>query len=128
MYLVKKTMEVAYAHNLNLPYESKCQNLHGHNGIVTIYCKSKEVDPATGMVIDFKVLKDLIHGELDHRCANEVIPGVNPTAENMARWIADTINGTVFEHWMGCVCYRVDFQESNGNVASYIDDELEADF
>lgn len=125
MYLVKKTMEIAYAHSLSLPYESKCQNFHGHNGIVTIYCKSKDVDKSTGMVIDFKVLKDMIHGKLDHACINEVIPGMNPTAENMARWICGTINSTLFaeNRWAGCICYRVDFQESNGNVATYIDDE-----
>ena len=38
MYYVKKRMEIAGAHNLKLPYESKCQNVHGHNWIVTVYC------------------------------------------------------------------------------------------
>ena len=31
MYYVSKRMEVAGAHRLDLPYESKCSNLHGHN-------------------------------------------------------------------------------------------------
>ena len=28
-YTVSKRMEIAAAHNLDLPYESKCTNLHG---------------------------------------------------------------------------------------------------
>ena len=38
MYYISKRIEVAFAHQLNLTYESKCQRFHGHNGIVTIYC------------------------------------------------------------------------------------------
>lgn len=125
MFLVSKRMEIAYGHKLKLPYESKCQNLHGHNAIVIVYCKSKEVDASTGMVIDFKKIKELIHDKLDHGYINEILPDINPTAENMAKWICDEINGTVFEdcRWMSCTCYRVDFQESEGNTATYLLDE-----
>ena len=38
MYYVSKRMEIAGAHHLELPYDSKCENLHGHNWIVTVYC------------------------------------------------------------------------------------------
>ena len=125
MYLVSKRMEIAYAHNLKLPYESKCSNIHGHNAIVTVYCKAKELDPETQMVIDFKIIKNLIHDKLDHGYINELIPDINPTAESMAKWICDEINNTVFENnrFSTCVCTRVDFQESEGNVASYINTE-----
>ena len=51
MYYVKKRIEVAFAHSLCLNYESKCQRLHGHNGIVTVYCCSEELDE-NGMVVD----------------------------------------------------------------------------
>ena len=40
MYYIKKTIEISSSHRLNLSYESKCQNLHGHNWIITIYVKS----------------------------------------------------------------------------------------
>lgn len=124
MYLVKKRMEIAYAHRLNLPYESKCKNLHGHNGIVTIYCKSKKLDAATEMVIDFTILKKLIHDRLDHGFINDILPRINPTAESMAKWICDTINDDLApDEFPGCICYRVDFQESEGNTATYIWDE-----
>lgn len=128
MYFVQKRMEVAYAHNLDLPYPSKCSQLHGHNGIVTVYCRAKDVDPATGMVIDFTIIKKLIQDRLDHKYINDLMvedmmPKFNPTAEHMARWICETINK--FEckgKAPNCICYRVDFQESEGNIATYEED------
>lgn len=130
VYLVQKRMEIAYAHSLDLPYESKCNNLHGHNGIVTVYCRAKDVDQRTGMVIDFTCIKKLIHDKLDHKhlnflAASEVLPMFNPTAENMAKWVCDTINKYEGpEKAANCICYRVDFQESEGNVATYLLDEV----
>ena len=52
MYTVIKRMEVSAAHSLKLSYRSKCENLHGHNWIITVYCRSKELN-ADGMVVDF---------------------------------------------------------------------------
>ena len=61
MYYITKTMEIAGCHKLQLSYESKCEQLHGHNWIVTIYCKAKELN-VDGMVIDFTKVKEQIHG------------------------------------------------------------------
>ena len=44
MYYVKKRLEIAACHRLALSYESKCANLHGHNWIITVYCKAKELN------------------------------------------------------------------------------------
>ena len=52
MYTVIKRMEISASHSLMLPYPSKCENLHGHNWIITVYCRSKELNEA-GMVVDF---------------------------------------------------------------------------
>ena len=73
MYYVAKTMEIAGAHSLHLSYESKCEKLHGHNWIITVYCKAKELNQ-DGMVCDFKHIKDKIHGYLDHGNLNELLP------------------------------------------------------
>lgn len=107
MYYISKTMEIAGCHQLRLSYESKCENLHGHNWLVTIYCKSAELN-RDGMVIDFTQVKEKIHGFLDHGNFNELFT-FNPTAENIARWICDQIPQ----------CYRVEVRESAGNVAIY---------
>jgi 6-pyruvoyltetrahydropterin/6-carboxytetrahydropterin synthase len=118
MYYISKRMEIAGAHSLQLPYESKCQNLHGHNWIITIYCKAPELNKC-GMVIDFTSIKLHIHDVLDHKCINDVLGELNPTAENMAKWICDRVT-TLCE--VGC-CYKVEVQESEGNIAVYEVDE-----
>ena len=110
MYYVSKRMEIAGAHNLKLSYDSKCQNLHGHNWIVTVYCKSKELN-SDGMIIDFKHIKNLISDKLDHQYINDVVD-FNPTAENMAKWICNQVPN----------CYKVSVQESEGNIAIYEED------
>ena len=108
MYRISKRMEIAGAHRLRLDYESKCSNLHGHNWVVVVYCQSEELDE-NGMVIDFTHIKRAVHDKLDHKLINEVVD-FNPTAENMARWIAKQV---------GPKCYRVTVQESEGNVAEW---------
>ena len=107
MFIVKKRMEIAGAHRLNLNYDSKCANLHGHNWIVTVWCKSKTLDD-NGMVIDFTHIKREVQDKLDHKFLNDVVE-FNPTAENIAKWVCEQI-----PH-----CYRVSVQESEGNVATY---------
>ncbi|MDE5787352.1 MAG: 6-carboxytetrahydropterin synthase QueD [Bacteroidaceae bacterium] len=111
MYYIKKTFEISASHRLSLSYESKCEQLHGHNWIVTIHCKSKELDE-NGMVIDFTHIKRAIRDRLDHSNLNDILP-FNPTAENIARWICEQIPQA----------YRVDVVESLNNEASYeVDD------
>lgn len=111
MYYISKRMEIAGAHNLTLDYESKCQNLHGHNWIVTVYCKTKELNK-NGMVIDFKEIKKLVHDKLDHQYINNIVD-FNPSAENIAKWICEQVPN----------CYKVSVQESEGNIAIYEEDE-----
>ncbi len=106
-YTIIKRLEIAAAHSLSLSYPSKCENLHGHNWIITVYCRSKELN-ADGMVVDFSYIKKTIKDRLDHQYLNDVLP-FNPTAENIARWVCEQI-----EH-----CYKVEVRESESNTAVY---------
>ncbi|MBO5810443.1 MAG: 6-carboxytetrahydropterin synthase [Bacteroidales bacterium] len=108
MFYVKKRLEISGAHQLSLGYQSKCENLHGHNWIIEIYCKSETLN-LDGMVIDFSEIKKLIHDALDHKNLNEVFV-FNPTAENIAKWICLRV-----PH-----CYKVSVQETEGNEAVYV--------
>ena len=107
LYYVCKRLEISSAHALHLTYESKCEELHGHNWIVKVYCKSETLN-ADGMVTDFTHIKRDIGGMLDHKNLNEVLP-FNPTAENIARWICDHVENA----------YRVEVWESEMNMAAY---------
>ena len=44
MYIVRKRLEISASHHLNLSYTSKCENLHGHNWIVIVWCRSKQLN------------------------------------------------------------------------------------
>ena len=104
----------AAAHRLPR-YEGPCFRLHGHNYKFFVTVEG-EVDPSTGMIADFGVIKDLV-GEVilskaDHRNLNDVLD--NPTAENIARWIWEVLaprlpglcEVRLFEIPGCCVTYR----------------------
>ena len=112
MYYVSKRMEIAACHKLNLSYESKCSNLHGHNWVITVFCKAEKLNEDS-MVMDFKHLKQKIHGCLDHGNLNELLP-FNPTAENIAKWVTEQFPE----------CYKAKVQESEGNIAVYCVDKM----
>ena len=107
MYTVIKRMEVSASHSLNLSYRSKSENLHGHNWIISVYCRS-EVLKADGMAADFTHIKEAVMGRLDHQNLNEVLH-FNPTAENIAHWICEQIP----------FCFKVEVRESEGNTVIY---------
>lgn len=107
MYYVKKRFEISAAHRLDLSYESKCTHIHGHNWIITVECRSKELNKE-GMVTDFSHIKKIVKEKLDHSIINDVIE-MNPTAENIAKWIVDNVEN----------CWRCEVQESEGNSAAY---------
>jgi 6-pyruvoyltetrahydropterin/6-carboxytetrahydropterin synthase len=68
----------------------KCANLHGHNYVLEAVV-SGEIDPASGYVLDLKLLSDVlcrqVIRDVDHRNLNTDVPwlaGRIPTAENLA--------------------------------------------
>jgi 6-pyruvoyltetrahydropterin/6-carboxytetrahydropterin synthase len=107
LYKISKRIEIAGSHKLNLDYNSPCQNIHGHNWIITVFCKSETLNEK-GMIIDFKLIKELIHNKLDHKHLNDVL-NFNPTAENISKWIVEQVPN----------CYKATVQESEGNIAEY---------
>ena len=116
MFTIRKEMEVSASHHLELPYESPCSRDHGHNYKIILECKCADgALTEYGMVIDFTQLKKAIHDRLDHQNLNEVMEGINPTAENMCWWIRDEVNKLMDNG----ECYHVSVQETTGNIAEW---------
>ncbi|MBM6999815.1 6-carboxytetrahydropterin synthase [bacterium] len=115
MYYVSKRLEISGAHAVRSSVEGYCEDLHGHNWIIVVHCRARELNE-DGMVVDFGRIKRAIHGVIDHTNLNETLP-CNPTAENIARWCAEQVGPT---------CYRVEVNETEGNQAVWERDDDEA--
>ena len=87
------------AENHRLFGEGANPNGHGHNFVVEVTVEG-EPDAVTGMVLDLKVLKEILEeevvGPMDHRFLNFEVPPfdhVIPTAENVANEIWRRLEG-----------------------------------
>ena len=109
------------AHQLR-GYKGKCENLHGHNYKIEIFARGEELNNI-GLLIDFVDLKaaaDEIVKYLDHRNINELPPfdeELNPSAENLARYILEYVNGRVADERVKV--YKVRCFETPTSVATY---------
>ena len=72
-------------------YPGDCARTHGHNWIIEVYVKCRELDDI-GIGVDFrdikKAVKDVLSG-LDHFDLNELpaFKEENPTSENIAKYL-----------------------------------------
>jgi len=117
MYNIKVEANFSSAHNLR-GYKGKCEKLHGHNWKIEVVASKDKLDKA-GMVLDFKYLKTKLNGcikKLDHKYLNNLsyFRKVNPTSENIAKYIYDTLKPkvlilksvTVWENNTSCATYK----------------------
>lgn len=98
-----------------MPDGHKCKRLHGHNYEVRVWLEARELD-ANGMVRDFadlKVFASWLKTIYDHRCINDVLTGVHPTAENLARHFYEHIRDRF-------PVVKVRVYETDGAYAEYI--------
>ncbi len=79
--------EISCAHRLDLPYESKCRNLHGHNYIVSVEVEGEVLDD--GMILDFSIIKRVVKDKYDHKYLNDILR--QPTVENLALEIVNDL-------------------------------------
>jgi len=80
-------------------HPGKCKNIHGHTYRLQVGYKG-DINPDTGMVIDFSDIKELVKEEivdkLDHQFLNQLsstdgFPSHLSTAENMVIWIVNKL-------------------------------------
>lgn len=108
------------AHRL-IGYKGKCANLHGHNWEAEIFLRGTETNHL-GMLVDFKKIKEalrIVLEKLDHQNLNAlpIFKKINPTAENIAKFIFDELapKFNSSKHLLHCV--RV--SETAGTSAYY---------
>lgn len=127
--------DFSYGHVV-LGHESKCANLHGHNGRVHFTVAGPQID-GVGRVVDFSVIKSIlcewVEKEWDHRflisqdhpLANTllasdptvVVLNFNPTAENLAAYLLHVIAPWELRE-TGLVVTNVTFEETRKCSAS----------
>lgn len=119
MYEIKVRTTFSAAHNLK-NYKGKCEHLHGHNWTAEAVFWYDFLDDG-GMAMDFKLAKKLLTDvteKLDHTYLNslKLIKNINPTSENIAKFIYDGIKKrnrkivsvAVWENDTSCAVYRED--------------------
>ena len=119
-------------------HESKCSMMHGHNYRIHFEIAAPELDKV-GRVMDFSVIKEKLcvwlEANWDHRFLvwendpwSEVLPTIdpagciivpfNPTAENMAAYLVETVAPLQLEG-TDCVLVRCQIEETRKCSATY---------
>jgi 6-pyruvoyltetrahydropterin/6-carboxytetrahydropterin synthase len=97
MYRLRVETTFDAAHNILLAANGKCERLHGHTWKIELFVTG-EKSAATGMVVDFTVLKTKLQelaDKLDHTYLNELKEIGNPTSENIAKYAFDRLKKTI---------------------------------
>ena len=107
--IVSKDFTFEAAHRLP-NYQGACKHLHGHSWKLTVAVRGP-LDPATGLVIDFRALKDIVQehiirsldhgylgqGDIFNSARGERFSAVftedfYPTSENLVMWIVKVLS------------------------------------
>lgn len=142
--IIKRVYKFNCAHHLN--DGSKCENLHGHNYVLTVFVKQPSFTPSRAIIIPFDELDcivDPLIGNLDHKnlvgntniergdvmwkhATNQCVHIDTDvvSTERLAEWIADVLDGAI-SIWnddvgahMGAIqLYKVELWETDRNGA-----------
>jgi len=115
---VTRKLSFSYAHHLP-KYQGDCKKNHGHNSRVEVEFGYHPEMPLAypGMIVDFKDISKHVQpviNRLDHENLNDILIE-NPTAENMAGWIA----GEILKTPIGPGLVRVQVSETDDSFATW---------
>ncbi|HEY7856277.1 MAG TPA: 6-carboxytetrahydropterin synthase QueD [Terriglobales bacterium] len=104
-------------------YRGKCENPHGHNYRVRVALAGSTLD-SIGLLYDFKELKAIIRDDtekLDHQYLNDLpaFAAMNPSAENIARYLFDRIQSRLNTSSRGVTIRSVTVYETDTTAAVY---------
>ncbi len=122
MYELMIESKFAAAHQLR-GYRGKCERLHGHNWRVTMAVTAERLNEQ-GLAVDFQDLKKYLRevlDQLEHTFLNDIFPftQINPSSENLAKWIYDTMAKKINDENLEVSSVTV--WESDTASASYFD-------
>jgi 6-pyruvoyltetrahydropterin/6-carboxytetrahydropterin synthase len=116
MYSISKEFHFSSSHILvGLKAGHPCERLHGHNYVVSFHFKSEQLNEV-GFVIDYRDLepiKKYLDDVFDHHHLNEVMLGISPTAENIAKFLYD-----IFQLQFPLL-FKVEVSETPKTIAFY---------
>ena len=102
----------------------KCEELHGHNFKVEVTVASPNLNES-GLLIDFRIVKkwlSVILDQMDHKHLNELpcFAGINPSAENIAKYIYTSMETKATESQVRIA--RIKVWESENGAVTYMPD------
>lgn len=121
MYIVAKKFKFcASHHHTKLPDGHPCRRNHGHNWEVEVGFEIENLDEHD-FVIDYGAIRDVAKpyfDRLDHQDLNEILPGVNPSCENLSRLFFTELSSLFDEH-VNRVPSFIRVSEAEGTYAEY---------
>jgi len=105
----------------------KCEELHGHNFKVEVTVSAPDLNES-GLLIDFRVVKKWlgeILDQMDHKHLNELpcFSGINPSAENIAKYIYEKMELKVKPAKAKVNVVGVKIWESENAAVTYIPEQ-----
>lgn len=136
-YIIERYHDISCGHRVHM-HEGKCRHLHGHNYRFRFFCQAPKLD-SLGRVIDFDEVKtrlcNWLESNFDHRMLiwlhdpmleelqkiDPTVLGVpfNPTAENLAEYMVNTIGPQQLKD-TGITLVKCTVDETAKCSASYI--------
>ncbi|PZD94428.1 6-carboxytetrahydropterin synthase QueD [Paenibacillus sambharensis] len=94
---LNKDFHFAAAHYVPAEAAGKCRQVHGHTYFVNITVAGDDLDD-TGFLVNFSLLKKLVHDRFDHTLLNDdseqfddTVPSRFPTTEVVAKTVAELV-------------------------------------
>ena len=112
----------AAAHQLR-GYKGKCERVHGHNWKVQVHVIAERLNDID-IAMDFHDLKNILNEVIEplDLLFKRYLPihGKNPSSENMAKWIYDSLNKKLSDEQVQVSAVTV--WESDSASATYYED------
>lgn len=125
LYELNKDFQFASAHYIPSIDAGKCQSVHGHTYFANITIAGDELD-GTGFLVNFSVIKKLIHDRFDHTLLNNDTVSFDhqdserfPTTEVVARTIAEIIQSQLDNQENKPKCVQVFLRETPTSYVVY---------